>query len=191
MLFRSVAGDQGCDSTYRSIHDLPQACAGQKWSPYVKNYYEPGATTVPHVGWPLGYNAGSDNAGQSMLGYSTESGESALFDPRTFPYSSAVENTVMFLQLCLTTQLAVLSARVDGWFFIRRPGYVLLSIITTEMICTTIVAAAMRDYPFWYPNSNVDTIRMTAIDGKYIAACWLFAIVHADTCNDKIGRAHV
>jgi H+-transporting ATPase len=168
-------GKPGCDSPYKSIHDLPQACAGQEWSPYVKNYYEPGADTVPHVGWPLGYDA--DTAGQSMLGYSTESGDDALFDPRTFPYSSAVENTVMFLQLCLTTQLAVLSARVDGWFFIRRPGYVLLSIITTEMICTTIVAAAMRTYPFWYPNSNVDTIRMTAIDGKYIAASWLFAIL--------------
>ena len=168
-------GVAGCASGLKSIHDLPQHCAGQLWSPYIQNYYKPGDMTVPHVGWPSGYDSASPGA--SMLGFSTESGPDALFDPRTFPYSSAVENTVMFLQLCLTTQLAVLSARVDGWFFIRRPGYVLLSIITTEMICTTIVAAAMRKYPFWYPNSNPDTIRLTAIDGKYIGACWLFAIV--------------
>ena len=164
----------GCTSPYKTIHDLPQHCAGQKWSPYIQNYFQPGATTVPHVGWPLGYDAA--NPGQSMLGYSTESGDDALYDPRTFPYSSAVENTVMFLQLCLTTQLAVLAARVDGWFFIRRPGYVLLSIISTEMVLTTIVAAAMRDYPFWYPNSSTGTLRLTAIDWKYIGACWLFSI---------------
>jgi hypothetical protein len=85
----------------------------------------------------------------SVLGYSCESGDQALWDPRTFPYSSAVVNTCVFLLLCLVTQMSVLSARVDGWFFTRRPGYVLLSIISVEMICTTITAAFMRAYPFW------------------------------------------
>jgi hypothetical protein len=126
----------------------------------------------------MGYgNPDYPDSSTSMLGYSTESGAKALYDPRFFPYSSAVENTVMFLQLCLTTQLAVLSARVDGWFYIRRPGYVLLGIISAEMVITTIVALAMRQYPFWYPNTKSDLIRMTALDGKYIGACWLFAIL--------------
>lgn len=171
--------------------NIPAQCGGQPFSSFVVNYYEPGIMEVPHFGYPKGFNCyGTTNCDclgtgtancqpekSSYLGYSVESGDTALFDPRTFPYSSAVENTVMFLQLCLTTQLAVLSARVDGWFFIRRPGYVLLGIISTEMICTTIVAVAMRKYPFWYPNSDPKDIRLTAIDGKYIAACWLFAII--------------
>lgn len=79
--------------------------------------------------------------------------------------------------LCLTTQLSVLSARVDGWFFTRRPGYVLLTIISIEMICTTITAAAMRAYPFWYPNVEEKKVRLTALDGRYIGTCWLFAIL--------------
>lgn len=176
-----------CTETARG--NIPAMCGGQPFSSYVVDYYAPDLQEVPHFGYPMGYQCyqsinNCDCNGNvctpiqsSYLGYSTESGDTALFDPRTFPYSSAVENTVMFLQLCLTTQLAVLSARVDGWFFVRRPGYVLLGIISTEMICTTIVAVAMRKYPFWYPNSDPKDIRLTAIDGKYIAACWLFAIV--------------
>merc|ERR1711937_471605 len=71
------------------------------------------------------------------------------FHALKFPFTQALENTAIFLLLCLTTQLAVLSARVDGWFFTRRPGRVLLAIVGGEMIVTSLVAAFMRPYPFW------------------------------------------
>lgn len=145
--------------------------------------YFPNINTVPHYGF-AGFNASEYRNGNppmtqlSILGYSTESGNQALWDPRYFPYSSAVENTALFLLLCLVTQLSVLSARVDGWFFTRRPGYVLLTIISVEMICTTIVAALMRPYPFWYPNiPTAPMVRLTAVDGRYIGMCWLWAII--------------
>lgn len=145
--------------------------------------YFPNLNSVPHFGY-AGFDSktyASGAPGQqelSILGYSTESGNQALWDPRYFPYSSAVENTALFLLLCLVTQLSVLSARVDGWFYTRRPGYVLLSIVSTEMICTTIVAAVMRPYPFWYPNiPSQPMVRLTAIDGRYIGVCWLWAIL--------------
>lgn len=152
--------------------------------------YFPNINTIPHYGYTgfTNLDAYASRTGQpnpnlgleqlSILGYSCESGNQAIWDPRFFPYSSAVENTAIFLLLCLVTQMSVLSARVDGWFFERRPGYVLLSIITTEMIFTTIVAAFMRPYPFWYPNVQADPIvRLTAIDGRYIGVCWLWAII--------------
>jgi len=66
---------------------------------------------------------------------------------------------------------------VDGWFFTRRPGYVLLTIVATQMIATTIVAGTIRAYPFWNPNQGETMIRLTAIDGNYIGACWLFSII--------------
>jgi len=135
---------------------------------------------VPSFGY-LGFDraAGTVNRGprQYELGFSTETGDSALWDPRVFPYSSAVENTAIFLLLCLTTQLSVLSARVDGWFYTRRPGYLLLGIISAEMILTTVTAAAMRNYPFWYPNPKKALIRLTGLDGRYIGLCWLWSIL--------------
>jgi H+-transporting ATPase len=148
--------------------------------------YFPNIKSVPHYGY-TGFNTSDPTTMQngeplgmtqlSVLGFSIESGDDKLWDPRYFPYSSAVENTALFLLLCLVTQLSVLSARVDGWFFTRRPGYVLLSIISTEMICTTIAAAVMRPYPFWYPNTPTETVRLTGIDGRYIGVCWLWAIL--------------
>eukprot|EP00041_Stephanoeca_diplocostata_P023697 m.587834 g.587834 ORF g.587834 m.587834 type:complete len:1039 (+) comp22358_c0_seq2:242-3358(+) len=145
--------------------------------------YFDNSSKIPSYGY-AGFNKTVHTSGHKAglpplpaLGYSTESGDQKLFDPRSFPYSSAVENTAIFLLLCLTTQLSVLSARVDGWFFTRRPGYLLLSIISTEMIFTTITAAFMRNYPFWYPNPTEGKIRLTGLDGKYIGACWLASIV--------------
>jgi hypothetical protein len=124
------------------------------------------------------WGAGADRipGHDSRYPFSVSSDSGNLFAPGNFPYSSAVENTVLFLLLCLTSQLAVLSARVDGWFFTRRPGYVLLTIISVQMIFTTVVAAAMRTYPFWDPNSSLQLVRLTKIDGRYIGSCWLFAL---------------
>eukprot|EP00052_Salpingoeca_macrocollata_P018415 m.151278 g.151278 ORF g.151278 m.151278 type:complete len:1020 (-) comp20689_c3_seq1:90-3149(-) len=93
------------------------------------------------------------------------------------PYSSAVINTVMFLALCLTCNFAVFSCRCEDLFFKRRPGYVLLAIISTEMLVSTLVAALIRDYPFWDPDQDEKNIRLTGVDGRYVLADWLFAAV--------------
>jgi len=166
-------------------HNRDPECGGVNFATYVGAnkalaglyYYIPGDKTIPHVGYPNGYMGKNDDYTSSMLGYSTESGATALFDPRNFPYSSAVENSVMFLQLSLCSLFTVLSARVDGWFFIRRPGYVLLGIISSVMVIITITVGVMRPYPFWFPNTDHNTIRLTAVDGKYIGVAWLYTIV--------------
>lgn len=94
-----------------------------------------------------------------------------------FPYSSAVINTFMFLCLCLTSQFAVYACRVDGWFFTRRPGYVLLAIISSEMFFTTIVAAFFRDFPYWDTNPGNALVRLTGLTGNYIGVGWLFGFI--------------
>jgi magnesium-transporting ATPase (P-type) len=94
-----------------------------------------------------------------------------------FPYSSAVINTFMFLCLCLTSQFSVYCCRVDGWFFTRRPGYVLLAIISSEMFFTSIVAAYFRDFPFWDTNPGNALVRLTGLHGNYIGVGWLFGFI--------------
>ncbi len=97
----------------------------------------PPSSALPPTLFPAGLNTVPDNFNLNTPQWAAAN----------YPYSSAVENTVMFLVLCLVSQLAVLGARVDGWFFTRRPGYVLLTIVATQMIATTIVAGTIRAYP--------------------------------------------
>lgn len=102
------------------------------------------------------------------------------FRPRVNPYSQSVENSAIFLAISLIAQMAVFITRVDyDWFFKRRPGYVLLAIMLSEMIGTTIVVAAMRKYQFWSTgvSSAEYYIRLTRIDGAYIGICWFYAII--------------
>lgn len=94
-----------------------------------------------------------------------------------FPYSSSVVNTFMFLCLCLTSQFSVYCCRVDGWFFSRRPGFVLLGIISSEMFFTSIVAAYFRDFPYWDTNSGGGLVRLTGLTGNYIGSGWLFGFI--------------
>eukprot|EP00047_Mylnosiga_fluctuans_P001399 m.220119 g.220119 ORF g.220119 m.220119 type:complete len:1059 (+) comp10313_c0_seq1:1841-5017(+) len=94
-----------------------------------------------------------------------------------FPYTSAVVNTLLFLTLCLSSQFSVFACRVDGWFFTRRPGYVLLSIISTEMFFTSIVAAFFRDFPYWDTNCGGGLVRLTGLVGNYIGIGWLFGLI--------------
>lgn len=69
--------------------------------------------TVPYFGFrgfdKSKYSNGAEPKSGRVydLAYSTQSGDDKFFDPRSFPYSSAVENTAIFLLLCLTTQLSV------------------------------------------------------------------------------------
>jgi len=94
-----------------------------------------------------------------------------------FPYSSAVVNTLMFLVLCLSSQFSVYVCRVNDWFFTRRPGFVLLTIITSEMFFTSIVAAFFRDFPYWDTNPGAEHVRLTGITGNYIGVGWLFGFI--------------
>ena len=94
-----------------------------------------------------------------------------------FPYASAVVNTLMFLVLCMSSQFSVFSCRVDSWFFTRRPGYVLLTIISSEMFFTSIVAAFYPDFPYWDTNPGITRVRLTALKGNYIGIGWLFAFI--------------
>lgn len=94
-----------------------------------------------------------------------------------FPYSSAVINTLMFLVLCLSSQFSVYVCRVDGWFFTRRPGFVLLSIISSEMFFTSIVAAFFRAFPYWDTNCGGGLVRLTGLAGNYIGVGWLFGFI--------------
>lgn len=163
-----------CHSLTDNSNDKPSHCHNiNREAVY---YYEPNLKKIPTVGYLDGWNNTNANP-DSDLGYSTESGANAHFDPRYFPYSSAVENSIMFLQLSLSSLFTVLSARVDGWFFIRRPGYVLLAIISTVMVVITFAVGVMRAYPFWFPNINYKFIRLTAVDGRYIGLAWLFSIL--------------
>ena len=139
-------------------------------------YFESSAANAAKITWNVTDRV-PELSGVSASQYAFTLEKNTNWDPKYFPYSSAVENTILFLLLCLTSQLTVLGARVDGWFFTRRPGYVLLTIIVVQMIGTTIVAAAMRLYPFWDINSSLTLIRLTKIDGRYIGSCWLYAIV--------------
>lgn len=135
-------------------------------------YFEPGTTVAVSPSQKTAFqNAGNRVPDSFTLKYDGD------WDPKRFPYSSSVENTVLFLLLCLTSQLTVLGARVESWFFTRRPGYVLLSIIVSQMIGTTIVAAAMRLYPFWDPNQGASLVRLTKLDSRYIGACWLYSLI--------------
>lgn len=94
-----------------------------------------------------------------------------------FPYSSAVVNTLMFLVLCLSSQFSVFACRVDGWFFSRRPGYVLMTIIFSEMFFTSIVAAFFRDFPYWDTNPGGNLVRLTGLTGNYVGIGWLFGFI--------------
>lgn len=93
------------------------------------------------------------------------------------PYTSAVINTIMFLCLCLTCNFAVFSCRTEDAFFKRRPGYVLLTIISSEMLISSLVAALIRTYDFWDVQVDEENIRLSGIDGGYVLAAWLFALV--------------
>lgn len=132
-------------------------------------YYYYNADKVPHT-----YNLEEDY--ENPL----EPNIASPFRPRVNPYSQSVENSAVFLAISLIAQMAVFITRVDyDWFFKRRPGYVLLAIMLSEMIGTTIVVAAMRKYQFW--STGVSTaeyyIRLTRIDGAYIGIAWFYAII--------------
>eukprot|EP00051_Salpingoeca_urceolata_P026279 m.476726 g.476726 ORF g.476726 m.476726 type:complete len:1040 (+) comp20629_c0_seq1:402-3521(+) len=105
--------------------------------------------------------------------------EDSIYKPEMFPYSQATENTAVFLVVSLIAQFGVFITRVDTWFWTRRPGYVLLAIMFGEMILTTIVVAAMRDFQFWSPmvKDPGTYIRLTKLNGRYIGIGWVYAIV--------------
>jgi hypothetical protein len=96
-----------------------------------------------------------------------------------FPYSHALENTVMFMILCLIAQFTVFSARVRGPAWQRRPGYLLVSVILCEAAGVSIVGAVLPLYWFWDTTvpTQEDHMMLTKATGGYIGFAWLFSFV--------------
>lgn len=104
--------------------------------------------------------------------------EDDLWSARTFPYSSAVENMALFLQLCLSCNGALFSARVNDWFFKRRPGVVLTTIMGSEALITSLLAYFYPAFQFWDPNiHNQNYIRLTGLNWRYILFIWVYTII--------------
>lgn len=63
------------------------------------------------------------------------------------------------------------------FFFRRRPGYVLLTIVAAEMAIITIIVAAIPVFPFWDTHQQDENqVRLTKISGSLIGAVWLYSI---------------
>jgi len=176
-----------CSGVAILLLNLHPLCAVATWPNYVTSFNRGQYTTfISSVAVnPYGTYSGLDCVQRGLNLYNYGDNRVPPFwslarHPYTlsdFPYSSAVVNTVMFLVLCLSSQFSVYVCRVNDWFFTRRPGFVLLAIISSEMFFTSIVAAYFRDFPFWDTNPGPKLVRLTGLVGNYIGIGWLFGFI--------------
>lgn len=146
------------------------------------NVSAPGTLCYPTIITDADYNNAAnvpwmsgDNDDQVPDNYNLHS---TVWNAKRFPYSSAVENMALFLQLCLSCNGALFSARVNGWFFTRRPGRVLLAIMGSEAVVCTLVAYFMPQFQFWDPNiADKNYIRLTGLNWRYIVFIWVYTII--------------
>lgn len=82
------------------------------------------------------------------------------------------QRAVMFLQLSLSAQFSVYTARTSGLFFSRRPGFVLLGAMTCQMFISTMLALFWPGNIYTPDSSTVDVQKMFAGPGSWIAFVW-------------------